>query len=267
MAQEYADFFSQLEQARGLPPGFLYRMAHIESRFNPAARNGKHVGMFQFSPETGQRFGLSNPLDWRENARAAADYAASNREVLRNALGRDPQPWELYMAHQQGEGGASKLLSSPDTPAGQLTKPQFILANRGDPNAPARQFASLWQSKFDRAPAAPYAAGGTAYDSPREMNAMASAAAAQPTPAPQPGAPMQLASAAPATPAPAFAPPQQDNRLGAAGLNMMAAANQPDPYEQQTLAHLRQLAMQSSGQRRAAPFQPLKRFTGLLGQG
>jgi len=36
---------------------------------------------------------------------------------MQNALGREPQPWELYMAHQQGAGGAANLL-------------------RGDPNAP-----------------------------------------------------------------------------------------------------------------------------------
>ena len=82
--------------------------------------------------------------------------------MLTTALGRAPTDAELYLAHQQDGSGAAKLLTNPNTPAGQLVNPKAISANGGDPNAPAKQFTDMWIKKFNATPS--YigdAAGGT----------------------------------------------------------------------------------------------------------
>jgi hypothetical protein len=71
-----------------------------------------------------------------------------NFNTLRNNLGRDPTQGELYLAHQQGAGGALSLINNPDTPAGQLVPARHISANGGDPNAPASDFINKWASRY-----------------------------------------------------------------------------------------------------------------------
>jgi hypothetical protein len=91
---------------------------------------------------------------------------ADNYRILSNGLGRSPTQAELYLAHQQGAGGALKLLHNPDTSAGSLLSPHAISQNGGNPNAPASTFvdkwASRWQGTAPAAPAAP-ATGAASY--------------------------------------------------------------------------------------------------------
>lgn len=94
--RKHKSFQSQLERAasytksaeeifgdRGLPKDLIY-VALVESGFTPKARSkAKAVGMWQFIPETGKRFGLEQNqwIDERchpmKAARAAADYLSS----------------------------------------------------------------------------------------------------------------------------------------------------------------------------------------------
>ena len=62
-------------------------------------------------------------------------------------LGRQPTAGELYLAHQQGAGGASVLLD----PANQdvravlvVSDPQFVLLNGGDENMSVAEFVKKW---------------------------------------------------------------------------------------------------------------------------
>lgn len=80
---------------------------------------------------------------------------AKNSSSLLSSLGREPTPAEVYLAHQQGAGGAAALISNPNTPAGQLVPPANIRSNGGDPNAPAAQFVALWQNKYAKAAGQP----------------------------------------------------------------------------------------------------------------
>jgi len=144
------DYMREIEQKYGLPQGYLSRVRQIESRngqdtFNP--KSGA-AGDFQFIPSTAKAYNLANPYDFNSAADAAGRFTRDNAAILRNKLGRDPTAGELYLAHQQGAGGATKLLSNPDTPAGQLVGEKAVAWNGGDPNAPAFQFASKWTSKF-----------------------------------------------------------------------------------------------------------------------
>lgn len=155
------DLFRTLEERDRLPAGFLARIRQIESAGGRNTYNPKSgaAGDFQFIPSTARQYGLKDPYDLNQAADAASRLTRDNADFLRQRLGRDPTAGELYLAHQQGAGGAYKLLSNPDTPAGQLVGAKAVAWNGGDPNAPAFQFASKWLSKFDdgKTPSVPQA--------------------------------------------------------------------------------------------------------------
>jgi len=121
-------------------------------------------GPFQFVDSTAKQYGLKDPFNPEEAAAAAARLAADNKAGLTRQLGRAPTDAELYLAHQQGAGGAAALLSNPTMTAQQalMTLPRYandpaaaaraIRVNGGDPEASAAQFANMWTTKFNGAP-------------------------------------------------------------------------------------------------------------------
>jgi hypothetical protein len=140
-------YWAELEQQRGLPPGTLARMSYFESRGNPRSYN-EHSGAkgeFQFLDSTRATY-PHNPWDWRQSARAAADYAAANMRGLETE-GIKPTAANLYLAHQQGLGGATTLLNHPNIPPALLGLGRNVAANEGNPWAPAGQFTNHWLNK------------------------------------------------------------------------------------------------------------------------
>lgn len=148
---DLARLFSTKENEFGLPPGYLAKTAQVESGGNPSARNpnSSATGLFQFVKSTGQQYGLTNPLDPVASTDAAARLAADNKRALTQALGREPTAGELYLAHQQGAGGAAKLLANADAPAEAVVGPEAFRLNGGQPGMTAGQFAQKWTSKVD----------------------------------------------------------------------------------------------------------------------
>lgn len=146
-----ADYLRKIEQQYNLPDGYLARTRQIESRNGQNTYNPKSgaAGDFQFIPSTAKAYGLADPYDFYQAADAAGRFSRDNANILRNKLGRDPTAGELYLAHQQGAGGATKLLANPDAPAGQIVGTKAVAWNGGDPNAPASAFAAKWMGKFD----------------------------------------------------------------------------------------------------------------------
>ncbi|KOX55101.1 hypothetical protein ADL19_13430 [Streptomyces purpurogeneiscleroticus] len=131
-------------------PGFMERMAQIESSGNPDASNASGAaGLYQFMPKTAQAYGLADPYDPDASAKAAARLTLDNEGTLKRSLGRDPTQGELYLAHQQGAGGASMLLANPDAPAAELVGAKAVTSNGGTAGMTARDFAGLWLNKFD----------------------------------------------------------------------------------------------------------------------
>lgn len=125
-------------------------MAGIESSGNPAAYNPSGAaGLFQFMPTTASAYGLANPYDAAEASDAAARLPLDNAKVLRRALNREPTAGELYLAHQQGAGGASKILTNPDASAASLVGTKAVTQNGGSAGETAAQFGGRWTGKFD----------------------------------------------------------------------------------------------------------------------
>lgn len=146
--QQLAPLWSQLEQQRGLPAGFLDRMARVESSYNPNAQNPRSSagGLFQFINSTARQYGLEDKMDPVAASDAAARLAADNAAFLRKA-GIEPNARNLYLAHQQGPAGAVKLLSNADAPAESIVGGAAARLN-GGAGLTAGQMAEKWGSKF-----------------------------------------------------------------------------------------------------------------------
>lgn len=137
----------------GISGSYLQRVQQIETGGNPdqTSKTGAQ-GPFQFVPGTARQYGLKDPFNYSQAADAAARLAADNKAALTGRLGRPPTDAELYLAHQQGAGGAALLLAHPEARAGDLVGDKAIRVNGGDPNAPASAFTSMWTAKFAGAP-------------------------------------------------------------------------------------------------------------------
>jgi hypothetical protein len=138
-------------QEEGVDATTLRTIAQIESGGNPKARNptSSAGGLFQFIDSTAASMGLADKFDPYQAARAAARLAKHNAAGLRKVLGRDASPGELYLAHQQGLGGAAKLLRNPDAPATKIVGGDAVRLNGGKPGMTAGQFARLWIDKAE----------------------------------------------------------------------------------------------------------------------
>ena len=175
----------------GYSPTGLARTIQIESGGNPNAGAGtSHQGLGQFSSSTWASFGHGSITDPQQSLLATQRYAAANAPLLTRALGRAPTDAELYLAHQQGPGGAIKLLMNPNVRAGSLVGDAAIAGNGGDPNAPASAFTSKWAAKFGLTGYANIGAGTAARN-----YAMPAGTSGEPAPVEQPAQPAQPAEA------------------------------------------------------------------------
>jgi hypothetical protein len=138
--------------AHGLDPEDFARMAQIESGFDPYAYHpaSRAAGLFQFVPATAGQYKLAAVFNPQANANAAAALWLDNRRELSRGLGRSPTPGEVYLAHQQGAGGALRLLTHPDEPAIDLVGANAVTLNGGTSDMTAKVFAAKWVDRFQR---------------------------------------------------------------------------------------------------------------------
>lgn len=100
----------------GVDPKALEAIAMMESGGNPnAVSKTGAVGMYQFTKGTAEEMGLTNRYDESANIIAGARLYAKNREQLRKKLKREPTANEIYLAHQQGAGGAAQIIRASET--------------------------------------------------------------------------------------------------------------------------------------------------------
>lgn len=144
-------YLDGIAQKYGINPTDFKRMAWIESKFDPNARasSSSAGGLFQFTNETARDYQLKNKFDGPANADAAARLWNDNKAGLTKALGREPTAGELYLAHQQGLGGAKALLSNPNARATDLLGHDAVVNNGGKSGMSARDFSNIWTGRFD----------------------------------------------------------------------------------------------------------------------
>ncbi len=102
--QKEAPAISQTFKARNLSPLYGIYIAWVESAFvnDPGANGAGAIGMFQFLPKTGERFGLSSQdlLDVEKSADAAARYLTDSMDKFKG----DPMKEALaLLAYNRGE--------------------------------------------------------------------------------------------------------------------------------------------------------------------
>lgn len=175
--------FSTLEAENGLPQGFLERTAFLESGGDPLAQNPESSagGLFQFIDDTAKAYGVKDRFDPVQATDGAVDVAVDNIRTLTKALGRKPTAAELYLAHQQGAGGAKALLSNTSANVVDALAPIYkgnreraaraVRLNKGNVNMTAGEFASLWLDRYNNAKTIAPTAG-----TPANANAVASRA-------------------------------------------------------------------------------------------
>lgn len=149
---------------------YMIATARVESSGgrNVANPRSSARGPWQFIKDTGRRYGLQSEsarLDPFLSAQAMAKLTLDNQKGLRKALGREPSFAELYLAHQQGMGGAIKLLSNPNARAADIVGAKAVKLNGGKMNMTGREFAALWLNKFNKINGLDGARGGSVPDS------------------------------------------------------------------------------------------------------
>lgn len=104
----------------GVDPQVMRRIMQIESGGDPRNTTGSYRGLFQMSwPEFKKHGGQGDIYAPEPNVAAAANKIASESRAFKERTGRAPTPTEIYMIHQQGEGGAAAHAANPNAPAWQ----------------------------------------------------------------------------------------------------------------------------------------------------
>jgi hypothetical protein len=156
----------------GVDPQVMMRFAQIESGMRPTVRTGSYKGLFQLSDSEFRKHGGSGDIyDVEANANAGAAKIKAESEKFKAKYGREPSAADLYMVHQQGEGGYAKHSANPDAPAwqnmhstaeGRTKGPgwskQAIWGNIPDQmksqfgsvdNVTSKQFTEMWAAKVN----------------------------------------------------------------------------------------------------------------------
>jgi hypothetical protein len=114
----YDDLIEKHASRVGIDPNWMRRIMHIESGGRSYEVTGSYKGLFQLSDKEFKRHGGSGSIyDPEQNTMAAANKMAQDKVAFRAKYGRDPTLGQLYMVHQQGEGGAAAHAANPDAPA------------------------------------------------------------------------------------------------------------------------------------------------------
>jgi hypothetical protein len=161
MAAEIQAIITAAARKYGVPPEYAIRISDIETggTFDPKAQNKESSagGLFQFTNKTwGQYGGGAHKYDPHANADAGARFIRDNMNALRRGLGREPTLGEVYMAHQQGAGGALRILKGdPNANASQTLGRDHVRLNLPGPmrgqadTITTGQFAKLWDDKVN----------------------------------------------------------------------------------------------------------------------
>jgi hypothetical protein len=142
----------QAAESAGIDPDYMVKVAQIESSGKANAKNGDYQGLFQFGPAAWEQFGQGDPNNPQDAAAAMARMTRANQDALSQGLGRTPEPWELYLAHQQGAAGALRLLTAePNTGAAAVLGRQQVIKNGGQATQTVGEYRQMWQQKYDQA--------------------------------------------------------------------------------------------------------------------
>lgn len=104
---------------------YLLGLGQLESSMKPGAENESGAkGLFQFMNNTRPggvntwgKYGKGDIFNVENQVAAAIDFTKDNAKIFRDRLGRDPTDAELFVLHNQGAAGGTRLLRNPNSPA------------------------------------------------------------------------------------------------------------------------------------------------------
>lgn len=140
----------------GMSSGGLARLVQVESGGKDVTNKFGYTGYAQFGKSEWATYGAGgDPHNFADSVAAAQRYAIANARILTPVLGRQPTDAELYLAHQQGAAGATKLLAIPNAPAAQAigysavynNLPTSMRSQAG--SITSQQFVAYWTHKFN----------------------------------------------------------------------------------------------------------------------
>lgn len=148
--KQYADMY-------GEDYNFLMQLFEVESRFDPnAVSETGATGLGQFTRGTGAQYGLvgegfDHRTDIDKNIVATIMYLKDNRKALEKKFKPEEiTPKMLYLAHNQGAGGATALFkAAPNAPLYGTVKPLNAAVNRGTANMTVTDFINEHGSPFE----------------------------------------------------------------------------------------------------------------------
>jgi Transglycosylase SLT domain len=151
------DVIAAAAARHGVSPHAMLKVAQIESGFNPSAKNktSSAGGLYQQTDDNAVQYAVMDRFNAIQSADGAARFMRDNTNYLMKKLNRAPTVGELYLAHQQGPGGAARLLSNPNASAVSVVGRKAVLLNGGTEDMTAGQFAKLWTDKAGNADAGP----------------------------------------------------------------------------------------------------------------
>lgn len=166
--------FNGAEAESGLPSGYLAATAAVESggNWNAVNKDSGAMGGWQFMPKTAAGLGLSmqDAFDPAKSTKAMIEHTKQNQAYFEKTMGRSPEGRELYLMHQQGMGGGTKLLKNPNALAADVLNSKnvdgmkAVLQNGGRADMTAKEFTDMVLAKYDKAEAYNKANPGKAID-------------------------------------------------------------------------------------------------------
>lgn len=130
---------------------YVRRLGQVESGWKGDAQNptSSAGGYFQWTDGTANQYGVKRG-DLGSEVSALEKFTLDNAHTFTTLLGRPPQSEaELYLMHQQGAGGAAKLLANPNALAVDVVGRDAVIANGGSPDMTAGQFAQHVESYYN----------------------------------------------------------------------------------------------------------------------
>lgn len=160
--------FEGTEAENNLPSGYLAATAAVESGGNWSAINKQSgaLGGWQFIPSTAAGLGLTpqDALDPEASTKAMITHTKQNQAYFEKTMGRTPEGRELYLMHQQGMGGGTKLMKNPNAQAADIVGVKAVLQNGGRADMTSQEFTQMILAKYDKAEAYNKANPGKAID-------------------------------------------------------------------------------------------------------
>lgn len=147
----------------GIDPAYMLAVADIETggTFDAEAKNpvSSAQGPFQFTDGTWGQYGAGgSKTDPIASTRAAIAFSRDNQRSLMSSLGRRPEPWEMYLAHQQGASGAAALLKADPKKsvaealsAAGVSNAERAAKDNGMAGMTVGTALDMWANKFNRA--------------------------------------------------------------------------------------------------------------------